>query len=197
MKFFYWMWLIILACGFFQPILAQTSSIVGIVTDAKTNETIIGANVVLVGTIIGSSTNLDGYYEIKNLKSGTVDVVVSFISYKTDTITNVILKADEVTKLNIRLEEQSLSLSGVTIVERRTTGSEVSMISAIKNSSVTVSGVSRQQISKSQDKNASEVLRRIPGVTIVDDRFVVVRGLIERYNTVWLNNSVAPSVESD
>ena len=197
MKFFYWMWLIILACGFFQPILAQTSSIVGTVTDAKTNETIIGANVVLVGTIIGSSTDLDGYYEIKNLKPGTVDVVVSFISYKTDTINNVNLSADGVTKLNIKLEEQSLSLSGVTIVERRTTSSEVSMISAIKNSSVTVSGVSRQQISKSQDKNASEVLRRIPGVTIVDDRFVVVRGLIERYNTVWLNNSVAPSVESD
>jgi TonB-dependent receptor len=197
MKLIYSIWLIILACGFFQPIQAQTGSIIGTVTDAKTNETIIGANVVLAGTIIGSSTDLDGYYEIRNLKPGTVDVVVSFISYKTDTITNVSLKADGITKLNIKLEEQSLLLSGVTIVERRTTNSEISMISAIKNSSVTVSGISRQQISKSQDKNASEVLRRIPGVTIVDDRFVVVRGLIERYNTVWLNNSVAPSVESD
>jgi len=95
------------------------------------------------------------------------------------------------------LEEQTQALEGVTIVERRTSGTEMAMISAIKTSNITVSGISRQQISKSQDKNASEVLRRVSGVTIVDDRFVVVRGLIERYNTVLLNNSVAPSVESD
>lgn len=183
--------------AFSHVVLAQSGSLAGTVNDTKTNETIIGANVIISGTITGSSTNLDGYYEIKNLAPGNYDVVVSFISYKTDTVTNVKIKAGEVTKLNFRLEEQTQALEGVTIVERRTTGTEMAMINAIKTSNITVSGISRQQISKSQDKNASEVLRRVSGVTIVDDRFVVVRGLIERYNTVLLNNSVAPSVESD
>jgi len=181
----------------YNPLAAQTGSLIGLVTDAKTNETIIGANVVIAGTITGSSTNLDGFYEINNLAPGNYNVVISFISYRTDTITNVNIKGGEATKLNFRLEEQTQSLQGITIVERRTTGTEMSMISAIKTSNVTVSGISRQQISKSQDKNASEVLKRVSGITIIDDRFVVVRGLIERYNTVLLNNSVAPSVETD
>ena len=60
-----------------------------------------------------------------------------------------------------------------------------------------MSGISAQQISKTQDSDAAEVLRRIPGITIVDDRFIVVRGLAQRYNNVWLNNATTPSSETD
>jgi len=176
---------------------AQQGSIIGIVTDEKTNETIIGANVIIEGTVTGTATDLDGYYEIKNLNPGTYNVVISFISYQTDTLRAVKVNAGEATRLNFKIIEQAQTLTGVVITERRTTNTEVSMINAIKTSNVTVSGISKQQISRSQDKNASEVLRRVPGITIVDDRFVIVRGLIERYNTVWLNNSITPSVEAD
>jgi hypothetical protein len=92
--------LTLLTLGYVQTISAQTGSLAGTITDSRTNETIIGANVIISGTITGSSTNLDGYYEIKNLTPGNYNVVVSFISYKTDTITNVKIKGGEVTKLN-------------------------------------------------------------------------------------------------
>ena len=176
---------------------AQQGSIIGVVTDSNTNETIIGANVIIAGTITGTATNLDGFYEIKNLESGSYDVVVSFISYVSDTVKGVQVEPGKPTRLNFEMDEQSTAIEGVEVSARRTTDTELSMISAIKTSNITVSGISRQQISRSQDKNASEVLRRVPGITIVDDRFVIVRGLIERYNTVWLNNSVTPSVEAD
>jgi len=54
----------------YNPLAAQTGSLIGLVTDAKTNETIICANVVIAGTITVSSTNLDGFYEINNLSPG-------------------------------------------------------------------------------------------------------------------------------
>ena len=57
--------------------------------------------------------------------------------------------------------------------------------------------ISGQQILRSQDRDASEVIRRLPGTTIIDDRFIVVRGLPQRYNTVWLNNTATPSSEAD
>jgi outer membrane receptor protein involved in Fe transport len=60
-----------------------------------------------------------------------------------------------------------------------------------------MSGISAQQITKSQDKDAAEVIRRVPGITITDGRFVIVRGLVERYNSVMLNNATAPSFEAD
>lgn len=178
-------------------LVAQQGSIVGIVTDAKTNETIIGANVILEATVTGTATNLDGYYQIPNIEPGTYNIVASFISYLSDTVRGVVVKAGEATRLNFEMAELSTAIQGVEIVDRRATSTELAMIGSIKSSNITVSGISRQQISRSQDKNASEVLRRVPGITIVDDRFVIVRGLIERYNSVWLNNSVTPSVEAD
>ena len=57
--------------------------------------------------------------------------------------------------------------------------------------------ISGQQILRSQDRDASEVIRRLPGTTIIDDRFIVVRGLSQRYNAVWLNNAATPSSEAD
>jgi TonB-dependent receptor len=62
---------------------------------------------------------------------------------------------------------------------------------------VVVSGISSEQIVKTQDRDAAEVVRRIPGVTIVDNRFIQIRGLSDRYNTVWLNDVTAPSSETD
>ena len=176
---------------------SQTGSITGIVVDKKTKETIIGANVVISGTTIGKSTDLNGFFEIINLKPGKYNLNVSFISYTTIELKDIRVEAGKSTKLNIEIEEKSTSLKGVTITERKKTDTEMSMISSIKQSSLVVSGISSQQIAKSQDKDASEVIRRVPGITIIDGRFVVVRGLIERYNTVWLNNATTPSSESD
>ncbi|RZK14829.1 MAG: TonB-dependent receptor, partial [Hymenobacter sp.] len=85
-----------------------------------------------------------------------------------------------------------MTVSGV-----RRTNTEVSVINEMRQASVVVSGISSEQIVKTQDRDAAEVVRRIPGVTIVDNRFIQVRGLSDRYNTVWLNDVTAPSSETD
>ena len=71
------------------------------------------------------------------------------------------------------------------------------MIDAARTSSVIVSNVSAQEIKRSQDSNAGEVIRRIPGVSLVEGKFVMVRGLSQRYNNVWINGGAAPSSEAD
>ncbi|MHC1707457.1 MAG: carboxypeptidase-like regulatory domain-containing protein [Bacteroidales bacterium] len=177
---------------------AQTGSLKGVISDKKTNETVIGANVLIVGTQTGVVSDINGNFQINNLKPGKYNVQVSFISYKTRVFEKVIINAEKVTDLGrIELEEESTSIKGVTIQERRKTDTEISMISSIKKSDLVISAVSSQQIARSQDKDASEVIRRVPGITIINNRFVVVRGLVERYNNVLLNNAAAPSSESD
>ena len=71
------------------------------------------------------------------------------------------------------------------------------MINVTRMSPLVSIGISGQQILRSQDRDASEVIRRLPGTTIIDDRFIVVRGLAQRYNAVWLNNTATPSSEAD
>lgn len=58
-------------------------------------------------------------------------------------------------------------------------------------------GASAQQITKTQDKDASEVICRVPGISMIEEKFVMVRGFSQRYNNVWIYNSAVPSSEAD
>jgi len=187
------LWLFFLVTATF----AQQTGIKGVVSDKTTRETLVGATVLIQGTTTGSTTDLDGNYSITSIAPGSYNLVVSYISYKTQIIEKVKIVKDVMLELPIELEGNSVALEGVVISANRRTGTEVSMISSMKMSSLVVSGISSQQINRSQDRDASEVIRRVPGITIMDDRFVMVRGLNQRYNTVWLNNASTPSSEPD
>lgn len=174
-----------------------TGTINGVVRDLATGETMPGVNVIIEGTLRGASTDADGRFTIPSVTPGTCNLVFSFISYKPLRMEGVIVKSGSVTSIDARMEDQSVELDDIVVVATKRTDSEVSVMNSIKSSPVVVSGVSAQLISRTQDKDASEVVRRLPGVSIVDDRFIVVRGLSSRYNNVWLNNSTAPSLEAD
>jgi TonB-dependent receptor len=175
---------------------AQPGVIKGVVTDSKTNESLIGTTVLIQGTMQGTITNFDGEYIIPKVNPGTYNLVISFISYESKVV-RVEVEKDKETELNISLDPATLDIGEVQVVAKRRTDTDMSMISNLKAQNLIVSGISAQQIARSQDKDAAEVIRRVPGITITDGRFVIVRGLIERYNSVMLNNATAPSFEAD
>lgn len=178
---------------------AQTSggTITGIVRDQSTGETMPGVNVVIEGTLRGASTGPDGEFTITGVAPGTYTLNLTFISYKPLKVEGVEVKTGSVSVISAAMSDQSVELDDIVVVATKRTDSEVSVMNSIKSSPVVVSGISAQLISRTQDKDASEVVRRLPGVSIVDDRFIVVRGLSSRYNNVWLNNATAPSLEAD
>jgi hypothetical protein len=187
--------MIILASPVF--LFAQTGIIQGIVIDKTTRETLVGVNILIEGSTTGASTDLNGEFIIERLKPGIYNLAVSMISYSKTLINDVNVSRDNVTFLNIELQEEAQMMQEVVIVDRRKTEMEISIINTIKNTNLVANGISSQQILKSQDRDASEVIRRIPGVTIFNGRFIVVRGLNQRYNSVWLNNASTPSSEAD
>lgn len=69
----------------------------------------------------------------------------------------------------------------VTGMARKNT--DAAMIEAAKLSDQVVSNISAQEIRRTQDNNAGEVIRRVPGVSLIEDKFVMVRGLSQRYNS--------------
>lgn len=167
---------------------------------------------------IKAVTDIDGNFSLQNLKDGTYTLYIKYVGYKTQKIDGVQLKggkwidgkaivsskdtsskndASEKALLTIALQpdEQQLKEVTVTAVERRNT--DAAMIQVAKNSPVIVSNVSAQEISRTQDTNAGEVIRRVPGVSLIDDKFVMVRGLSQRYNNVWVNGGAVPSSEAD
>ena len=176
-----------------MPTWAQ--QIKGVVIDQKSKETLIGAVITVDGTNVKAITNIDGNFLIDGMKKDkTYTLYINYVGYKTQKIDGVQAKdADQV--IALQPDEQQLKEVTVTAVERRNT--DAAMIQVAKNSPVIVSNVSAQEISRTQDTNAGEVIRRVPGVSLIDDKFVMVRGLSQRYNNVWVNGGAVPSSEAD
>lgn len=174
---------------------AQTS-IKGVVTDSKTGETLPGVTISVKNTTHGVISDVDGNYEL-NVGPGKYTITASCLSYSPLEITDIETKKGENTDLNIPMQESLQSLNEVVVMATAQINSEVSLLNSMKKSTGIVSGVSSQQISKNQDRDAAEVIRRIPGISIMDNKFIVARGLSQRYNNVWVNNSATPSSESD
>lgn len=177
--------------------MAQNGSITGKVLDAKTSEPIIGANVVIEGTTVGAATDLEGGFRINSVKPGTYTLVVSFITYKTQTLNDVVVESGKVTSLEIPLPEEVSELAEVVVTAKREINTDANLIKSIREAKLVVSGISAEQITRLPDRDAAQVMQRVPGVTIVDNRFVIVRGVPERYNQVMINGAIAPSTEID
>lgn len=173
------------------------ADIIGKVTDAKSKETLIGATVQVDGTDIIAATDIDGNFKLTGLDSNVkYSLTIKYVAYENKRIDGV-LASDQPQMISVALtpEEQTLGEVTVTGIARRNT--ETAMVQVAKNSPVIVNNVSAQEIGKTQDSNAGEVIRRVPGVSLIDDKFVMVRGLSQRYNNVWINGGAAPSSEAD
>ncbi|MCW5922406.1 MAG: outer membrane beta-barrel protein [Saprospiraceae bacterium] len=177
---------------------AQNGTLSGVIIDGETKETLIGATIRLQGAeLLGAISDFDGFYSVRNVPPGTYNVSISYTGYDEKTITGVEIKPDEKQTLDVVLSTAAFVFNEVTIVEYRKTNTVAAVLLEVKQAKQVVSGVSSQQIAKSQDNNAAQVLQRVPGITIVDNRFVMIRGLSERYNNVMINNVTAPSTEVD
>lgn len=175
----------------------QNGTIGGIIRDAKTSEPIIGANVVIQGTTVGAATDIEGKFQIANIKPGTYAIVVSFVTYKTQTLTDVVVEGGKITSLEVPLPEEVSELSEIVVTAKREINTDANLLRSIREAKLVVSGISSEQIVRLPDRDAAQVMQRVPGVTIVDNRFVVVRGVPERYNQVMINGAIAPSTEID
>lgn len=177
------------------PMTAGT--IKGTVKDKTSNEPLIGATAQIQNTTMGAIADFDGNFELPNVKNGTYTLEIKYVSYKTIKVDNIKVENNKPTELTIDMEPESQTLGDVTVVAQMKKNTDLAMLTSTKNSLLVQSGVSAQQISKTQDKDASEVIKRVPGISIIDDKFVMVRGLSQRYNNVWINNSAVPSSEAD
>ncbi|QDK82585.1 TonB-dependent receptor [Spirosoma sp. KCTC 42546] len=178
-------------------VFAQTGTIRGTIKDGKTKESLIGCTVLVSGTQLGVTTDVEGNFTILNVPAATHKVVISYISYKTKEIPNVRVESGNTTAIETELDEEGKSLQEVVVRANKATNTEIAVITEIKQLKPIAVGISAQQIVKSQDRDAAAAIRRVPGVSIVDNRFVLIRGLAARYNSVLINDVITPSTEVD
>ncbi len=176
---------------------AQGGKLSGQVIDKLTGETIIGGVVRIDGTQLATVTDIEGRFLISNIPVGTYSITVNFIGYRPQQITNVAIRDNSTTQVDFPLSEDLKELKEVEVVAKISRSSVSGMLTLQKNNIALSDVFSSEQMKKNPDRSSSDVLKRISGISIQENKFVVVRGLNDRYNTAYLNGAPLPSSEPD
>lgn len=184
---------------FFQTgvLFGQTAHISGTVKDAASKEGLFGATVVIEGSQKGAGVGMDGRFRLDVPANTGLKLIFRNLGYGRKEVTLRPLPAGESRTLHILMEEEARQSKEVTITATRRKDTDISLITDVKKAEMVVNGVSSEQMAKTQDRDAAQVMARVPGVTITDNRFVMIRGVNERYNSVMINDAISPGTEVD
>ena len=179
-------------------------TISGYVTDTKSEQSLIGANIYIEGTSLGSATDEKGYYKITSVKEGVYTIKVSYIGYETltDTIqldqTSELLDGKNFTK-DFKLNYTTIEGNEVTVTAQAK--GQMAAINKQLNAKSLVNIISSDRIRELPDANAAETVARVPGVSIQreggEGNKVVVRGLSPKYNSVTVNGVKLASTDNE
>ena len=158
-------------------------------------ESIPFANVFLLGTTIGGTTDFDGNYQI-SAPAGSYKVVASFTGYEADTLT-VNVKDGETYSLNFSMHQKSFSLKAVQVVAKANRESETALMMDRQNAEGIEERIGAQELSKKGAGDVQQGLAKVSGVSQGGAGSVLVRGLGDRYNNAYLNGIPLPSPDPD
>lgn len=176
----------------------ENSIITGTVIEESTGKPLPGVLVAIIGTKFSTLTDAQGKFYFRKMPAGQYILEFSLFSFSTKVVDEVVVVDKEATVLNVSLAEMNGVLDEVVIkTVKAKTESVQSLLTMQKNSIRVSDGISAESIKRTPDRTTSDVLRRISGTSIQDNKFVIVRGLNDRYNTTYLNGSPLPSTEPD
>ncbi|MEY2649296.1 MAG: hypothetical protein RL282_2009, partial [Bacteroidota bacterium] len=174
---------------------SQKINIIGKVVNTK-NESIPGASILVEATKKIVMANVDGAFTLSLDKGKKYTITVSSTGYNSKTIDEVeATGADDA--LVVVLSPKVTTGENIVIRSTRRQESTVALLTFQRNNTSLASGLAADFIRRTPDKNTGEVLKRVSGASIQDNRFVVVRGLSDRYNSAMLNSALLPSSEPD
>ncbi len=176
---------------------SQKAKIEGKVTDAKSGTNLSGVTVSVDGESAKTSTNTDGYFQLNLTAGKKYTIKLSSIGFSTKEVNEVEVKANEITHLDITLDGASKTEASVVIKSSARKESTAALIAYQKNTPVVAQVISAEAIRRSPDKNTGEVLKRVPGLSIQEGKYLVVRGLADRYNQAMLNGVLMGTTEPD
>lgn len=173
----------------------KAASIKGTVKDKNSKEALIGVTIQIEGSNIGTVTDLDGNYELKNLESGIYTLIIRYVSYKTVRKEDVNITGD--ITMDIEMEEDEKLLSEVVIVARRDNESEITLLKSRQEANVAIENMGAKEMSRKGISTVADGVRKLPGISIAQSSQLIVRGLGDRYSLTALNGMPIASPNPD
>ena len=175
---------------------AQNGKIEGKILDGELDDVLPFANVTIVGTNKGSTSDFDGLYSIE-VKPGTYTVSFSFVGYQTKEITEIQVKENETTRIDVTLKSAADNLQEVIITTTARRNTEASVLNLQRKSVKVSDGMSFEGIKRTGASDVASAVKNIPGVSVQGGKYVFVRGLGDRYTKSILNGMDIPGLDPD
>lgn len=167
----------------------------GVVTDSTTGDGLVGVNVVVVGTSLGSATDIDGTFRISSVPIGQRTLKISYIGYAAKKIDVVITGKEKA--LAIQLAPQVIEGQVVEVYGQLR--GQIAAINQQVNSNTIMNVVSQEKIQELPDANAAEAIGRLPGVALTrsggEASGIVVRGLSSKFSNITLDGVKIPPTD--
>jgi hypothetical protein len=153
------------------------------------------ANVVVLETYTGTTTDFDGTFNL-SLKPGKYHVVFSFIGYKPDTQI-VVVEAGNQKSLSVTLEKDAIDIEAFTVEAKKDMQSENMLLLERKEISGIQQQIGAQELTKTGSSDVAAGLTKVAGLSVVGSKHVYVRGMGDRYNSAYLNGMPIASPDPD
>lgn len=163
----------------------------GQILSSKDKKPIANARLFVKGSLSKATTDAEGKFSLK-LAVGKQTISIIHHKYTSKTF-KVTLEKDKKLSKSLLLDPAGIELEEFVVLKPKVEGSVASVLNEKRNETSVSEIMGSEQMTKAGDSKASDALTRVTGVTLVDGKYVYVRGLGERYTTISLNGFFLPS----
>ena len=154
----------------------------------------------IAGTDRTATTDLNGNFRIADVPVGEVRLLAAKSGLQPVSITQVAVAAGEVARVDIPLApatEDVLRLAAFSVSADAVANSDLGLLSARQKSTSVSDAIGSEQFSRLAIGTAADAMSKVTGASLVDGKYVVIRGLADRYTNTQLNGSTVPSADPD
>ncbi len=173
---------------------AEKGVLKGRVIDKALGDELTGVTVLVKETGQGTVTDLMGDYQI-DLEAGSYTVEYSYVGMAKQTVEGVVVKAGEVTTINIGLQENIEVMEEAVVQAEAIRNSEVAVLNLQKKAISVQDNISSQEIKRLGSSNAGESMKQVTGASLEGGKYMVMRGLGDRYSITQMNGVTLPSTD--
>ena len=175
----------------------KLGKISGQIINKENSQALLGASIAVQGTALGAIADLDGNFRINKIPVGTYSLMATSVGFAPVIISEIAVTEGAVTTVNFIMEPKVMEMEGVKVEATASKNTQAILLHQRRNASAVTDGISSQEISRAGSSDAAEAMTKVTGASVVDGKFVFVRGLGDRYSNTQLNGSSLASPDPD
>jgi outer membrane receptor protein involved in Fe transport len=190
------LWLLLLGIGFralSQE--ADTGSIAGTVTESWEGKPLAGVTVSLRGSTLAVTTDAQGRFLLRGVPAGVQTLQFVASGYTRAALGDVLVAPGQISPVELSLRPEFYEMEEYVVTAPELDRQEAGLLMERQSATSLIEAIGSERFARLGAGDAAEIMTKITGVSVVEGKFAVIRGLSDRYNLALLNGADVPSAD--